>query len=103
MELGMLTVEDAVRSATSLPAQILGLRDRGMVRQGLVADLAVLDLDALEDRATFFEPHQYATGVDYVLVNGQFVVDGGRLTWELPGTVLTPDASSRTARTVSGG
>jgi len=103
MELGALTVEDAVRSATSLPAQILGLRDRGMVRQGFVADLAVLDLETLEDRATFFEPHQYATGVDYVLVNGRFVVDGGRLTYELPGTILTPsDASSRTARTVSG-
>lgn len=104
MELGALSVEDAVRSATSLPAQILGLRDRGMVRRGFVADLAVVDLDALEDRATFFEPHQYSTGVDHVLVNGRFVVDGGRLTWELPGTILTPsDGASRTARTVSGG
>lgn len=104
MELDMLSVEDAVRSATSLPAQILGLRDRGMVRRGFVADLAVLDLETLRDRATFFEPHQYATGVDYVLVNGRFVVDGGELTWALPGTIVTPsDASSRTARTVSGG
>ncbi len=90
IEGGVLSLESAIRSATSLPAQILGLRDRGLVREGHVADIAVLDLDALRDEATFFEPHRYASGVDYVLVNGRFVVDGGALTLELPGRILTP-------------
>ncbi|MDE2879980.1 amidohydrolase family protein [Candidatus Palauibacter soopunensis] len=92
MDLGILSVESAVRSMTSLPAQVMGLRDRGLIREGMVADIAVLDLDELQDNATFFEPHQYASGVDYVLVGGTFVVDAGRLTWALPGAVLTPEA-----------
>lgn len=95
MERGLLSVEDAVRSATSLPAQILGLHDRGLVREGFRADLAILDPDRLEDRATFFEPHQYAAGVELVLVNGEPVVDGGELTWALPGEVITPEAGRR--------
>ncbi len=90
MDLDILSVESAVRSMTSLPAQVLGLRDRGLIREGLIADIAVLDLDELRDNATFFEPHQYPSGVDYVLVGGAFVVDAGELTWALPGVVLTP-------------
>ncbi|WP_419162173.1 N-acyl-D-amino-acid deacylase family protein [Candidatus Palauibacter sp.] len=90
MDLGVLPIESAVRSMTSLPAQLLRLSDRGMIREGFVADIAVLDLDELQDNATFFDPHQYASGVDYVLVSGTLVVDGGALTWALPGVVLTP-------------
>ena len=90
MDLGVLSVESAVRSMTTLPAQLMGLRDRGLIREGLIADIAVLDLDELQDNATFFEPHQYPSGVDYVLVNGAFAVDDGELTWALPGVVLTP-------------
>ena len=90
MQRGALSVPDAIRSATSLPAQILGLRDRGQVREGFRADLAVLDLATLRDRATTFEPHQYPEGVVHVLVGGAFVVEDGRLTWALPGQVLTP-------------
>jgi N-acyl-D-amino-acid deacylase len=89
MERKVLTVEQAIRSMTSLPAQILGLRDRGLLREGLAADLAVLKLDEVRDRATFTDPHQYAAGVPYVLVGGKFVVDGGKLTGELPGRVIT--------------
>ena len=89
---GVLSLEDAVRSATSLPAQILGLRDRGLVREGFQADLVVLDLANLADKATFFEPHQYSEGVDYVFVNGQAVVANGRPTGELSGEVLKPSA-----------
>jgi N-acyl-D-aspartate/D-glutamate deacylase len=86
----VISLEDAVRSMTSLPAQILGLRDRGQIREGLVADLVVFDPDEIQDRATFVEPHQYPEGIEYVLVNGEFVVEGGKLTWKLPGKVLTP-------------
>ena len=92
MDLGILSAESAVRSMTSLPAQVMGLRDRGLIREGLVADIAVLDMDEVQDNATFFEPHQYPSGVDYVLVGGTFVVDDGELTWALPGAVLTPEA-----------
>ena len=99
MDEGLVPVEDAVRSMTSLPAQILGLRDRGMVREGFHADLVVMDLDELEDRATSLDPHQYPAGMPYVMVGGTFVVDGGELTWALPGTVVTP--ADRGARPVS--
>jgi N-acyl-D-amino-acid deacylase len=84
----VLSVEDAVRSMTSLPAQILGLKDRGMLREGFAADVAILDLPRYGTKATFFQPHQYAEGVDYVIANGEFLVDGGKLTWKLPGKVL---------------
>ena len=93
MEQEVLSVESAIRSATSLPAQVLGLRDRGQVREGYRADLTVIDLASIQDRATFFEPHQYPDGVEHVLVAGEFVVDGGELTWALPGTVITPDSA----------
>jgi N-acyl-D-amino-acid deacylase len=91
LDRGVLTVEDAVRSATALPAQILGLKDRGLLREGSVADVVVFDLENIRDTATFFEPHQYAQGIDYVLINGEFVVDGGRPTGALPGRVLTKE------------
>lgn len=100
LERGVISLEDAVRSMTSLPAQILGLRDRGQIREGLVADLVVFDPDEIQDRATFVEPHQYPEGIEYVLVNGEFVVEGGKLTWKLPGEVLTP-ARPVPARTAS--
>lgn len=85
----LISVEQAIRSMTGLPADILELDDRGYVREGYVADLAVLDLAALRDLSTFFEPHQYPAGVPFVLVNGKFVVDAGEITWALPGRVLT--------------
>src|SRR5688572_15895729 len=85
---GVISVENAIRSMTSLPAQILGLHDRGMLREGYAADVVVLDLPRYGTKATFFEPHQYAEGVDYVITNGEFLVDGGKLTWKLPGKLL---------------
>ncbi len=90
MERGKLSLEDAIRSSTSLPAQILGLRNRGLLREGFHADIAVLDLARVKDAATFFEPHRYAEGVVHVLVGGESVVENGKLTWALPGKVITP-------------
>lgn len=90
-----ISVEFAVRSMTSLPAQILGLRDRGLVREGQWADLVVMDLAELRDESTPLDPHRHASGIEHVLVNGVFVVDGGELTWALPGKVITP-ADGRT-------
>ncbi|MEW5916657.1 MAG: amidohydrolase family protein [Gemmatimonadota bacterium] len=89
LDRGALSLESAIRSMTSLPAQILGLRDRGMIREGMAADLALIDLNTIRDRATFFEPHQYAEGVEAVWVGGVPVVSDGKPTMALPGRVLT--------------
>lgn len=87
-ELGVLTLEDAVRRMTSLPARTFGFRDRGLIREGMAADLVVFDPDKVEDRAIFDDPHQYSTGFDVVLVNGEAVVADGELTRQRPGQVL---------------
>lgn len=88
----VISLENTVRSSTSLPAQILGLQDRGLLRQGLVADVVVFDPATIRDRSTFEQPHQLSEGIDFVLVNGRFVVDGGKPTGELPGQILSPAA-----------
>jgi N-acyl-D-amino-acid deacylase len=92
---GALTVPHAIRSATSLPAQVLGLKDRGQVREGFRADLVVFDLERLEDRATFFDPHQFPAGIRFVMTDGVFLVDEGERTDALPGRVLTPGVDGR--------
>jgi len=97
-ELKLVTLEDAVRKMTSLPAQTFGLRDRGLVREGMAADLVVFDDAAVSDRATFERPHQYAAGFEHVLVNGVAVVDGGRLTEARPGAPLRRGAAQTAAR-----
>ncbi|HKY29443.1 MAG TPA: D-aminoacylase [Pyrinomonadaceae bacterium] len=86
-EQGIISLEDAVRKMTSLPAQTLGFRDRGMVREGLAADLVIFDEKTVADRATFEQPHQFPVGISYVLVNGK-VVFGDGMTGALPGTAL---------------
>lgn len=88
LDRGVLGLEDAVRSATGLPAQILGLPDRGALRVGAYADIVVFDPVRIRDMATFFEPHQYAEGIDWVLINGEPVVENGRPNGALPGRVI---------------
>lgn len=84
----VLTLEDAVRKMTSFPAARLGLQDRGVVRVGMKADLAVFDPATVRDRATFDQPHQYADGFSVVIVNGQVVFEKGDMTAARPGRVL---------------
>ncbi len=93
LERGVVSLEDAVRSMTSLPALICGLRDRGLVREGMRADLVVFDPATIADTATFFEPHRHADGVDYVLVNGSFTVESGKMTGARPGRLLRKGSS----------
>jgi len=93
-DLGLLSLPAAVHKTTGAAAAALGLGDRGVVREGCWADVAVFDPARITDRATYDDPHQYAVGVATVLVNGEVVVDGGDHTGALPGRVLkrTPTA-----------
>ena len=88
LDLKVITLEDAVRKMTSFPAQRLGLADRGILREGLKADIAVFNPDTVRDRATFEEPHQYSEGVSLVVVNGEVVFDNGAVTAARPGRIL---------------
>jgi N-acyl-D-amino-acid deacylase len=83
-----LTLEEAIRKMTALPAGKIGLEKRGMIKEGLWADLVLFDRATIKDRATFSEPHQYPEGIRYVIVNGQAVVAEGKLTGARPGQVL---------------
>jgi N-acyl-D-aspartate/D-glutamate deacylase len=83
-----LVLVDAIRRMTSLPANILRLTDRGRLSVGMKADLLVFDPEKIQDNATFEKPLQYATGIDYMLVNGVAVISEGKLTAARPGTVI---------------
>jgi N-acyl-D-aspartate/D-glutamate deacylase len=83
-----LTLEDAVRRMSSLAAHRLGLTDRGLLAPGMAADLLIFDPDRVQDEATFSEPMKYATGMDYVLINGVPVIDDGKLMDVRPGRLL---------------
>jgi N-acyl-D-amino-acid deacylase len=87
-ELKIITLEDAVRKMTSLPAQTFGLKDRGLIREGFAADLVLFDEKTIADRATFENPHQYATGISRVFVNGKAVFAEGKMTAARPGAPL---------------
>ena len=84
----VLTLEEAVRKMTSMPAARLGLTDRGRVAEGMWADLVVFDPATVRDRATYAAPHQYPVGIPYVLVNGVIAVERGRLTTTRAGRLL---------------
>ena len=84
----VLTLEDAVRRMSSMPAMRIGLTDRGILRPGMKADIAVFDPAHVRDAATFERPHQYAEGFSHVIVNGQVAYEKGAMTAARPGKVL---------------
>ena len=84
----VLTLEDAVRKMTSLPAQILGLRDRGQIREGFAADLVAFDPATVRETNSFERPKSYPVGIPYTIVNGTVVIDGGKHTAARPGRAL---------------
>ena len=84
----VLTLEDAVRKMTSWPATRMRLADRGLIKQGLWADVTIFDLDHLQDRATYDDPMAFPTGIDYVLVNGVVTIDHDKHTGAKAGRVL---------------
>ena len=95
-DLHLISLEDAIRKMTSLPAQTFGFRDRGMVREGFAADLVIFDEKIIGDRATFDKPHQYPVGISYVLVNGELVLVNEQMSAARPGMALRGHGYSAT-------
>ena len=87
-ELKLLTLEEAVRRMTSLPAVQVGQQERGRIAEGLFADVTVFDRETVGDRATYTDPHQYSVGIHHLIVNGRPVIRNGAYTGERPGRVL---------------
>ncbi|RLI44704.1 hypothetical protein DRO61_11840 [Candidatus Bathyarchaeota archaeon] len=84
----VLTIEDAIRRMTSLPAQRFRLKDRGLIMEGMWADITIFDRERIIDRASYDDPHKYPEGIEYVLVNGQIVLERGKNTGVHAGKVL---------------
>jgi N-acyl-D-amino-acid deacylase len=87
-ERGVLTLAEAIRKMTSWPATRMRLAGRGLIKEGCWADVVIFDFDKLQDRATYERPIAYPEGIEYVLVNGQVVIDRGQHTGARPGQVL---------------
>ncbi|HEX5215743.1 MAG TPA: D-aminoacylase [Vicinamibacterales bacterium] len=85
----VISLTEAIRKMTALPAEHMGFTDRGVIREGAAADLVLFDPARVRDAATYDRPHAYAEGVPHVIVNGEFVVRDGRQTAARPGVVLT--------------
>lgn len=83
-----LTLEEAIKKMTSLPANKIGLKNRGIIKEGYWADIVIFNPDKIKDKATFENPHQYPEGIYYVIVNGQLAVDNGKITGLKPGKIL---------------
>lgn len=87
-EENIITLEDAIRKMTSLPAARVGLKERGILKPGFYADVVIFDPKKVSDKATFENPHQYSEGIDVVIVNGRPVWEEGKFTGNLPGMSL---------------
>jgi N-acyl-D-aspartate/D-glutamate deacylase len=87
-ELKVLTLPEAIKKMTSMNADKISIPDRGLLKEGYWADITVFDPNTVEDKATYVNPHQYAVGISYVVVNGQVVLDNGKHTGALPGKAL---------------
>ncbi|MDH4058151.1 MAG: amidohydrolase family protein, partial [Cyclobacteriaceae bacterium] len=87
-ELKILRLEEAIRRMTSLPASKFNMRDRGLLREGMAADIVIFDESKVADRATFEKPHAYSVGFEYVIVNGQVTAQQGKHTGVRNGVVL---------------
>jgi N-acyl-D-amino-acid deacylase len=94
-ELKLISLEDAIRKMTSLPAQTFGFRDRGLIREGFAADLVIFDDNTILDQATFDKPHQFPVGISFVIVNGAPVFENNQMTAARPGVALRGPGSMR--------
>jgi dihydroorotase/N-acyl-D-amino-acid deacylase len=96
----LLSLETAVQKMSALPAQRLGLTDRGVLRTGMKADIAIFDPARVRDMATFEKPHAYAEGVTHVIVNGQVAFENGKMTAARPGRILYGPARKTTSTSI---
>jgi N-acyl-D-amino-acid deacylase len=87
-DLHVITLEDAIRKMTSMPATAFRVKDRGLLREGYFADITVFDPEKVIDKATFESPHQYPEGIEYVIVNGKLVMENGKVGEALPGKAV---------------
>ena len=87
-EEGVMSMEEAVRRMTSLPASLLQMKDRGQLVRGYKADIAIFDPETVRDNATYAEPHQYSTGIEYVIINGNISIENGKYNDSLAGELL---------------
>jgi N-acyl-D-amino-acid deacylase len=87
-DLGVVSLEDAIRKMTSLPAQRFQLRDRGLLQEGKAADIVLFDPEKIKSPSTFESPHAYTEGMEYVIVNGKPAVEKGKYNGERPGQIL---------------
>jgi N-acyl-D-amino-acid deacylase len=90
----VISLEEAVRRMSSLPAQKFGLRDRGLLREGFAADIVIFNEKEVIDLSTYEKPHAYSKGFQYVLVNGQLVVEEGKHNGTRNGKTLSPAAQA---------
>jgi len=86
----LLSLSEAIRKMTSLPARKLGIWDRGLIRPGMKADITVFNMYTVEDKATYEDPHQYPQGIKHVIVNGKLVVEDGQHRGAKPGKLIKP-------------
>jgi N-acyl-D-aspartate/D-glutamate deacylase len=89
-----VSFEKGIRMTSGLPAATIGLTDRGLIKEGFQADIVVFNPSTIQDQATYLAPHQYSTGISYVLVNGLVAVEGGKYTGALAGKILLRPAKS---------
>jgi len=92
-ELKVIPFEEAIRRMTSLPAQKFNLSNRGLIREGMAADILLIDENKVSDLATFEKPHQFSTGIPWVIVNGEVVVEDGKHTSVRSGRSLRRESS----------
>ncbi len=84
----IITLENAIKKMTYLPAEKIGLKDRGRIQEGTFADLVIFDFETIKDNSTYTDPHHFPSGIEYVLINGELVLEQEQLTGEMPGKWL---------------
>ena len=84
----ILTMEKAIKGFTSLPAAMIGLKDRGEIKEGNMADIVIFDPGTISDNATFADPHQYSNGIEFLIINGDIVIEEGKYNGKLSGKTL---------------
>jgi N-acyl-D-aspartate/D-glutamate deacylase len=87
-ETSILSIEEAIYKMTGFPAQTLGLKDRGILREGRFADITIFDQKTIAEQATFTDPHNYSTGIKNVLVNGKLTINNGKHESVMNGAIL---------------